>query len=100
MRALHVSIKMKVAAKMWKSLVGDQQHAWCLRANQLNTRNLSSVFKTIPQVLSEDGMDYNIWLSLQPDWAFLVKKLKRMIVWPPKKHITGMSITFGKERVP
>ena len=100
LRALHVSIKMKAAAKMWKSLVGDQQHAWCLRANQLNMRNLPGVFKKIPQVLSEDGMDYNIRLSLQSDWAFLVKKLKRMIVCPPQKHLTGMSITFGKERVP
>ena len=100
LRALHVSIKMKAAAKMWKSLVGDQQHAWCLRANQLNMRNLPGVFKKIPQVLSEDGMDYNIRLSLQSDWAFLVKKLKRMIVCPQQKHLTGMSITFGKERVP
>ena len=73
LRALHVSIKMKVAAKMWKSLVGDQHHAWCLRANQLNTRNAPGVFKKISQVLSVEGMDYNVRLSLQSDWEFLVK---------------------------
>ena len=90
---------MKAAASHWKQSPTEFHAAWSERANQLNTQCLPGSFRMLPSELFVDGLEYNTRLSVQSDWAFVVRKLMAMITKRPQKRLHNMQYYFGKEKV-
>ena len=96
---IHVSAVMKAAASLWKSSTREHKDGWVERANQLNQSPLLGSFKEIPTEIFVDGIEYNVRLSLQSDWSYVVKRLRAMITKAPQRHIASLTYRFGRERV-
>ena len=55
-------------------------------------------FKELPTKIFVDIIEYNIRLSLQSDTSYVVKRLSKMIIKPPQRHITSLMYMFGREK--
>ena len=96
---IHVSMVMKAAASHWKQSPTEFHAAWSERTNQLNTQCLPGSFRMLPSELFVDGLEYNTRLSVQSDWAFVVRKLMAMITKRPQNVCTTCSIILGRKKL-
>ena len=60
---------------------------------------LPGSFKELPTEIFVDGIEYNVRLSLQLDWIYVVKRLRTMIVKAPQRNIASLIYRFGREKV-
>ena len=96
---IHVSTATKAAASLWKSLTREHKDGWVERTNQLNMTPLLGSFKELPTEIFVDGIEYDVRLSLQSYWIYVVKRLRKMIIKPPQSHILSLKYMFDRERV-
>ena len=75
---VHVSMVMKAAASLWKSCTREYQDGLVERANKLNKTPLPVSIKKPPKDIFVDEIEFNVRLSLQLDWMFVVNSLRAM----------------------
>ena len=94
---IHAYMVMRAAASLWKASTREYQDGWVDRANKLNIIPLRWSFKELPTEIFADGIEYNVRLSLQSYWMYVVKRLWEMIIKVPQRHILSLKYRFGRE---
>ena len=86
----------------WRYILTQQtKKSWNSRAKTLNNRKLPGKFLGIPWKAdkSKNNIEEKVLQSLSYDWDVVVSFFKNCITRTPKKLISSMIYTFGKEKV-
>ena len=92
----HINV-LRLACKRWNEMTFVSVESWKKRAALLNERPIPGRYDEIPGVFVH--FERTVLDSMHQDWEKMFRIFKNAIVRPPKRHISNLQVSFGKERV-